>query len=149
MTRADTIHASAVLLGECGIIVRGVSGAGKSALVAELLMLRPDAARLVADDRVAITANHGRLVAEVPDEIAGLLEVRGVGIVRLPHVAPVVVRLVVDLLPAEACPRLPEIADGRVVVCGVELPRLALPIGMPGAASRVIGVASGLLQAGG
>jgi HPr kinase/phosphorylase len=149
MTRADTIHASAVLVGECGIVVRGASGAGKSSLVAELLMLCPDAAWLVADDRVAITVNHGRLVADVPDEIAGLLEVRGVGIVRLPHVAPVVVRLMVDLAPAEACPRLPEIADGREVVCGVELPRLTLPSGLPGAANRVIGVATGLLQAGG
>lgn len=149
MMRAETIHASAVLLGECGIIVRGASGTGKSALVAELLMLNTEAACLVADDRVAITAFYGRLVANVPFEIAGLLEVRGVGIVRLPHVAPVVIRLVVDLAPAEACRRLPEISDGRVVVCGVELPRLTLPIGLPGAANRVIGVATGLLQAEG
>ena len=74
MMRAETIHASAVLLGECGIIVRGASGTGKSALVAELLMLNTEAACLVADDRVAITAFYGRLVANVPFEIAGLLE---------------------------------------------------------------------------
>jgi len=137
MSAPETVHASAVLVGELGVLVRGASGAGKSSLVWELITARPDEARLVADDRVILVAAHGRLVADVPQNIAGLIELRGVGIVSVPHVAPVVVRLVVDLLAAEACPRLPQTGDARVRLAGVDLPRLALPGGIGGGAARL------------
>jgi serine kinase of HPr protein (carbohydrate metabolism regulator) len=149
MSRSPTIHGSAVLLGERGILVRGVSGAGKSMLVLELLSANPDGARLVADDRVIVAAAHGRLLANVPGEIAGLIEMRGVGLVRRPYVAPVVVRLVVDLLAVEACPRLPEAKDAQVELEGIVLPRLALPIGIDGAAVRVSAAAAAILGPGG
>jgi len=137
MSRSKTIHGSAMLLGERGILVRGASGAGKSTLVLELLSADPHRARLVADDQVVVTAAHGRLLADVPGEIAGLIEMRGVGLVRRPFVAPVVVHLVVDLLGVEACPRLPEAKDAQVELEGIVLPRLALPIGIGGGAARV------------
>lgn len=137
MSRSETIHGSAVLVGERGILIRGAPGAGKSTLVLEFLDDNPQGSRLVADDRVIVAAANGRLVADVPGEIAGLIEMRGIGIVRVRHVAPVVIRLVVDLMAAEACPRLPEARDAQIEVEGITLPRLALPIGIGGGPARV------------
>jgi serine kinase of HPr protein (carbohydrate metabolism regulator) len=133
----ETIHGSAVLVGERAILIRGAPGAGKSTLVLELLSADPHGTRLVADDRVIVAPANGRLVADVPGEIAGLIEIRGVGLVRRPHVAPVVIRLVVDLMAAEGCPRLPEARDMQVELEGIDRPRLALPIGIGGGAARV------------
>ena len=87
---------------------------------------------------MALTAANGRLVASVPDEIAGLMEVRGLGIVTRPYVSPVVVDLVVDLAPLEACPRLPlGEEDALAVIAGIALPRLHVAIGAGDGAVRV------------
>lgn len=144
MSRPKTIHASAVLLGERGVVIRGASGAGKSKLVIELLASRPDDARLVADDQVIITSAHGRLIAGVPDDIAGLIEIRGVGIVRVSYVAPVVVRLVIDLVDPECCPRLPDPSAAQVELEGIVVPRLTLPIGIGGAYARITAAAAAI-----
>ena len=135
MSRRKSVHASAVLIGETGVLVRGGSGSGKSALILELLSADPEHARLVADDRVVLVAANGRLLADVPSTIAGLIEIRGLGIVRRPHVAPVVIHLVVDLEPPDACRRLPEEHEARTEIEGIALPRLALPIGDVAAAA--------------
>jgi HPr kinase/phosphorylase len=144
MTGPSTVHGSAVLLGETGILIRGASASGKSALVLQLLAAEPERARLVADDRVVLTAANGRLLADAPAAIAGLIELRGVGLLRRPFVAPVVIRLVVDLVPAESVPRLPEAADARTGIGGIVLPRLALPIGAAGAALKLRAALGGL-----
>ncbi len=137
MSASPTVHADAVLLGETGVLIRGPSGSGKSALVLALLQADPAAHSLVADDRVVLTPAHGRLLATVPASIAGLIEFRGLGILRFPFVSPVVLRLVVDLMPAEECPRLPAPEEERVVIEGVALPLLCLPIGIADGASRI------------
>jgi serine kinase of HPr protein (carbohydrate metabolism regulator) len=138
MSAGGTVHASAVLIGEGGILIRGASGSGKSALLMSLLSGDAAAAALVADDRVMLAAAHGRLLASVPDEIAGLMEVRGQGVARRPYVSPVVVDLVVDLAPAETCPRMPLTdEDERVRVMGVVLPRVFVPVGAVDGALRV------------
>ena len=129
MSLPQTVHASAILLGETGILVRGASGSGKSSLVMELLGGDAGTAHFVADDRVILSVLHGRLVADVPPSLAGLLEVRGLGIVKRPHIAPVVIRLIVDLVAPENCPRLPEEAEARAEIGGLSLPRLSLPAG--------------------
>lgn len=125
-----TIHASAVLVGARAVLVRGPSGAGKSRLVLAVLHAaaagRLAFARLVADDRVHVEAVNGRVIARPPAALAGLLEVRGIGIVRLPFEAAAAVSLVVDLGVAGA-PRLPD--PGRTEVAGVTLPRLAVAPG--------------------
>ena len=149
MTGPSTVHGSAVLLCETGILIRGASGSGKSALVLELLAAEPENARLVADDRVVLTTANGRLLADVPAAITGLIELRGVGLLRRLFVAPVVIRLVVDLVPAEAVSRLPEAAEAETAVEGIVLPRLALPIGGAGAALRVRAALAGLPAIGG
>jgi len=136
MSLPATVHASVALLGEGGVLIRGPSGSGKSSLL--LSLLSDDGAALVADDRAALTAANGRLVAAVPDEIAGLMEIRGQGIARRPYVSPVVVDLVVDLAPVEACPRLPlGDEDARAVIAGIVLPRIHVAIGAGDGAARV------------
>ena len=128
MSAAATFHASAALIGDRGVLIRGPSASGKSSLL--LALMAADGLRnaLVADDRVALAAHHGRLVATVPPELAGLIEVRGQGILRRPHVSPVAVDLVVDLVPAAECPRMPE-PDERAEIMGIAVPWLALPMG--------------------
>jgi HPr kinase/phosphorylase len=132
---SGTVHASAVLVGQRGVLIRGQSGSGKSSLT--LALLAGNDCRLVADDRVRLTASGGRLLAAAPAELAGLLEVRGVGIVRRPHVAEAVIGLVVDLMPAAECPRFPDGEDAVAVIAGIPLERIALPIGIGDGALRV------------
>ena len=119
-----TLHASCVVLGEAGVLIRGPSGSGKSQLARRLLSAYGGFARLVCDDRVRVEARHGRLVARAVPAIAGALEIRGLGLTPTPFEPAAVVRLVVDALtkPAE---RLPTEADAAVDVCGVTLPRIA------------------------
>jgi serine kinase of HPr protein (carbohydrate metabolism regulator) len=131
------VHASAVLIGERGVLIRGASGSGKSSLTLQLMARDPARTWLVGDDWLELAARHGRLVADVPAAIAGKLEIRGQGIVARPHVAPVVIRLAVDLMPAADCPRLPEPEAMITVIDGVAIPRLMLPIGIADGAERV------------
>jgi len=122
-----TIHASAVLVGARAVLIRGPSGAGKSRLALALLRASGTGAlpfaRLVADDRVHVEAIHGRLLARCPAALAGLIEVRGLGLRRVPYESPAAVGVVVDL--GNAAPRMPGPADRHAEIAGVILPRLA------------------------
>ena len=115
------IHATAVALEGEAVLIRGRSGSGKSDLALRLIEA---GWRLVADDRCLLKAENDRLIAAPHPALAGRLEVRGVGIVTLPHLAEAPVRLILDLVPAEAVPRLPE--PESVVLEGVALPLLRL-----------------------
>jgi HPr kinase/phosphorylase len=115
------LHASCVELSGTGVVLVGASGSGKSDLALRLI---DGGARLVADDRVMIERQGDRLVARPPDAIAGLIEVRGLGIMRIGYCPASELGLVVGLggeLPAE---RLPERATYQVI--GVALPHLEL-----------------------
>jgi len=127
---SDTVHATAVALGEDGVLVRGDPGAGKSALARALITLWQGAggfAALVADDRTALARAGGALIARPPAPLAGRIEVRGVGILRVPYLDAVRLSLVVDLV--EAPERLPADADRTTALMGVNLPRLVFPKG--------------------
>jgi HPr kinase/phosphorylase len=130
MTSA-TIHASAVLAGTRAVLIRGPSGSGKSRLALELIEAERCGfllfARLVGDDRVHLQAAGGRLLVRPAEALAGLIEVRGVGILRLPHEPSAVVGLVVDL--AAEAERLPDAGEQQVVLEGISLPRLAVADG--------------------
>jgi HPr kinase/phosphorylase len=138
MSAGPTVHASAALVGEQGVLIRGASGSGKSALLLALITMDAEQNALAADDRVALAAHHGRVVASVPAELAGLIEVRGQGILRLPHVSPVVIDLVVDLVPLAEVPRMPEGDDAGTEIAGIWLPRLSLAAGASDGAIRVL-----------
>jgi HPr kinase/phosphorylase len=124
-----TIHASAVLVGARAALIRGPSGAGKSRLALDLIQAAHAGslpfARLVADDRVHLEAAHGRLLARPAGTLAGLLEVRGAGILRLAHEPCAVVGFVVDLA-AEDAERLPQARSREAEIHGILLPRLAV-----------------------
>ena len=125
---AATVHASAVLVGARALLIRGPSAAGKSSLTLALLMAAQSGqlpfARLVGDDRVHLEAHHGRLLVRPAAALAGLIEVRGLGIRRVAYEPVAVVNAVVDLAASDA-ERLP--AEGTTTeVCGIDLPRLAV-----------------------
>ncbi|ADZ72621.1 HPr kinase/phosphorylase [Polymorphum gilvum] len=127
---AATVHAGCVVLGTAGVLLRGRSGSGKSALAEALVRAAAVAGNFsahVADDRVMLSAGAGRLVARPAAPIAGLLEVRGRGIVAVPHEPAALVRLVVDLVPHDQLPRLPEPADLLADVAGIRVPRQMVP----------------------
>lgn len=125
---AERIHASTVVIGERGILVRGASGSGKSTLALALIEAarqRSRFARLVADDRTEIVARGGRLLARPVSPLEGLVERRGLGLTPERHLDAVVVALIVDLVPEEP-PRLPDPEDLVVILSGIDLPRLKL-----------------------
>ncbi|MBP0573278.1 HPr kinase/phosphatase C-terminal domain-containing protein, partial [Mycobacterium tuberculosis] len=139
------IHASAVVLGDAGILVRGASGSGKSTLVLDLLEdARRDgiAAALVGDDRVALATEAGRLIAKAVPRLKGQVEVRGLGIVAVPAADQVPIRLVVDI-GAEPAERLPAPETRVTTVLGVTVARLYLCQREPRAA-RLVRLALGL-----
>ncbi|HEY3640141.1 MAG TPA: HPr kinase/phosphatase C-terminal domain-containing protein [Xanthobacteraceae bacterium] len=131
--KAATVHAAAVLAGPRAILIRGPAGAGKSRLALALIQAAQcrliTFARLVGDDRIELAAAHGRLLARAPRALAGLLEVRGLGIRRLDYEPVAVVGLVVDLA-TPAAERLPAAAEQQVEVAGIILPRLAIGPGL-------------------
>jgi HPr kinase/phosphorylase len=115
------LHASCVAVGGVGILLRGPSGAGKSDLALRLI---DGGARLIADDRVELVVAGGRLVATAPRALAGLLEVRGIGILPVAALAQAEIGCVVDLVGAHEVERLPE--PMAATLAGVAVPRLAL-----------------------
>jgi HPr kinase/phosphorylase len=130
---SPTIHASAVLVGARAVLIRGPAGSGKSRLALALLQAG-DAnvlpfARLVADDRAQLTAAHGRLLVRPATSLAGMIEVRGLGIRRVPFEPLAVVGAVVDLSVSVA-ERLPDTPSSQATIEGVTLPRLAVAPGV-------------------
>jgi HPr kinase/phosphorylase len=150
-TEQGTIHASAVLVGPHAALIRGAAGSGKSRLALALIeaaeagLLR--FARLVADDRTHVQAVHGRVLVRPAEKLAGLIEVRGLGLRRLPFEPVAVVRLVVDLGAADA-ERLPQTSTGSLA--GLAVPRLAVAPGvdpLPIVLATLTTVAAGVPQA--
>ena len=124
-----TIHASAVLVGARATLIRGAAGSGKSRLAFALIQAVGTGAltfaRLVGDDRVHVLAVHGRLLVRPAGTLEGLIEVRGLGIRKVPFEPVAVVGLVVDLGVADA-ERLPPAEAAVTEVAGIRLPRLAV-----------------------
>ena len=131
--RPLALHATALLLGEAGVLICGASGAGKSSLA---LACVAEAARrglfaaLVCDDRVLVSACGGQVVARAHAAIAGQVERRGLAIGVAAHECSAVLRLVVELVVdrAEAAllPRLPWSEASNAQFAGVALPLLRL-----------------------
>ena len=127
------IHASAVLVGARAVLIRGPAGSGKSRLALDLISAADAGgplrfARLVADDRADVEAAAGRLLARPVPALAGLIEVRGLGLRRLPYEIVCVVGLVIDLAAADV-QRLPAPEQARVTVEGIALARIAIAPG--------------------
>lgn len=111
MNDVKSIHGSCVAIGQYAALLRGESGSGKSDLTLRFLNLTkpngeaPDYS-LVADDRVIISNQNGKLIARSPDTIRGKIEIRGVGLISFKSIAQAELRIIVDLVPGEQVPRM-------------------------------------------
>jgi HPr kinase/phosphorylase len=129
LAEATSLHATAVIHGETGILILGPSGSGKSALALALLA-RASAAgafgALIGDDRVFVREAQGRLIVRGAANMAGIIERRTAGLIQVRHEPAAVARLAVELCErGRRWPRMPDENDG-LTIGGVELPRLAL-----------------------
>lgn len=125
----ELVHGTCVALGPRAALLRGESGSGKSDLALRFLALpgegdfRP---RLVADDQVCIDVEDGQAFASAPETLAGLIEVRGLGIAEMPFVAAAPLVLVCDLGPSDTVPRMPPDPWDRMLLAGVAIAALRL-----------------------
>jgi len=126
---ASTIHASAVLVGAKAVLIRGPSGSGKSRLAWGLVQSSLPFTRLVIDDRAIVEAHNGRLLVRPATALAGIIEIHGLGIRRLPYEPMAAVGLLVDLA-AEDADRITPTAAENITISGVSLPRLPIAAGM-------------------
>jgi len=104
------VHGTAIVVGERGLIFIGPSGIGKSMMAFTCLAIARRAgafSALISDDQVFITQQDGRIVANCPPSISGLMELRGSGIVHLEHVERAAIDLVVEVVSPGATERLP------------------------------------------
>ncbi len=137
------VHATAIALHGSAALIRGPSGAGKSDLALRCLTLCvspliPYPAELVADDQVEITRDGTTLLTRAPATLAGMIEVRGLGIMTVPAVpGPVPLRLVVDLVARADIPRLPD-PPSETVFRGQRLPLLLIDPFEAAAAQKVL-----------
>lgn len=138
------IHGTVVELEGAGILLTGPSGSGKSDLALRLMDI---GARLVADDRVNLGLDGDRLMASPPAALAGLLEVRGLGILAFSHDKKRALDLVLDLDGATPVDRLPEPCEATIL--GIALPRFHVNPFEASAVQKVrlaVGLASGSIM---
>lgn len=125
-------HANCVVVDGVGVLLRGPSASGKSDLSLRLI----DAgAQLVADDYTQLELRDGRVVASAPAAIAGMIEVRGIGLVKVSNIASAEIGVVIDLRASDSIERAPMPA-----VCtylGVQLPLYAVAALEPSAIVKV------------
>ena len=117
---SETIHASCIAIGGAAVLIAGRSGSGKSDLALRLI---DRGARLVSDDYTLLRRVEGRLLANAPANIAGKIEMRGIGIIEMEQVSDVPVALLVDL--DQAPQRLPGGGETRMIAA-VPVPTIGL-----------------------
>lgn len=122
-----SVHASAVKVGSLAVLIRGPSGAGKSRLAFDLIIAGRsgviESAILVGDDRVHLATLGDEIVVRPAPLLAGLIEIRGLGIRCCDFVEHATVGLVVDL-DADDAERLPPAESLKTTIFGVEIPRI-------------------------
>jgi serine kinase of HPr protein (carbohydrate metabolism regulator) len=125
-----SLHATAIVVGEVGLLIRGPSGAGKSALALALIARARERAiftALIGDDRVFLRASAGRLLARGAPGFEGLIERRFEGVIGVRHEPCAVARLVVELVGrGRPAARMPEESEEIAEILGVRLPRVTL-----------------------
>jgi serine kinase of HPr protein (carbohydrate metabolism regulator) len=128
MDSATNVHATGILLGQHGVLIRGATGTGKSLLALELLNFAEQTgtrARLIADDRLNLHRKGANLLMSTPEQISGLIELRGRGVIERDFVRQAPVDLVIDLV--DKLERFPEPSEFRTEIDGIRLPRCPVP----------------------
>lgn len=138
---SETVHASAVSIGGHAVLISGRPGSGKSDLALRLI---DRGAVLVSDDYTIVTRSGKKLLASPPETIRGRIEVRGIGLVELPHETAVPVALVIDI--DEPVPRMPE-PDRTRLIANIEVPLFALAAYDASAPIKVEQIIKGLTAA--
>jgi serine kinase of HPr protein (carbohydrate metabolism regulator) len=128
---AETVHASTVALEGRAVLITGASGSGKSDLALRLL---DRGFTLVSDDQTIVRKDGERLLASAPPNIAGKLEIRGIGIVEMETTTDVPVALLIEL--ASDIQRLPDDSRERPIL-GVALPLISIDAMTASAPSKV------------
>lgn len=128
---AETIHASTVAIGSRAVLITGPSGCGKSDLALRLL---DRGFELVSDDQTIVKRDGDRLVATAPPNIAGKLEVRGIGIVEVEYVGDMPIGLIIEL--TSEIERMPD-EDRERQILGVKLPLISIDAMTASAPSKV------------
>jgi serine kinase of HPr protein (carbohydrate metabolism regulator) len=128
---AETVHASTVALDGRAVLISGPSGAGKSDLALRLL---DRGFTLVSDDQTLVRRDGDRLIATAPPNIAGKLEIRGIGIVEMERLSDVPVALIVEL--TSDIQRLPDDSRERPIL-GVRVPLISIDAMTASAPSKV------------
>ncbi len=121
MTDTLLLHATAVAIDGAAVLLRGPSGSGKSDLALRLI---DGGAQLIADDQTVLRRVGGRVLAGAPPAIAGLIEIRGFGIVRMDPREAMPLLLIADLIPSGDIERLPE--PRCETVLGLAVPLIAV-----------------------
>jgi serine kinase of HPr protein (carbohydrate metabolism regulator) len=125
--KPKNIHATAILIGERGILISGPSGSGKTTLALALVDhfgRRGLFARLIGDDQLFVAGHFGRLVCRAPETIAGLTEVPGFGPKPLSFEPVGIIDLAIQLVSAHDVARFQE--DRSETIAGCVLPRIDL-----------------------
>jgi serine kinase of HPr protein (carbohydrate metabolism regulator) len=136
---AANMHASAVVVGDRGVLISGASGLGKTGLALALVMYAHSIGWfgcLVGDDQLLLSAHDGRLFCETPETLAGLVEVRGLGPRPIVHEAKAPVDLHVALVDRRDAQRFQE--PGTELLAGCRIPFLKLAGGDHQAALRAV-----------
>lgn len=135
-----TSHGTAIELNGKGILLRGSSGSGKSSIALRLLddcLLNNTTGFLVADDRFYLEQEKGALYVSGPENLRGLIEIRGLGIVPMAYRKVAKLDLVVDLVPDDAFERHPEEGSHTINLQGVSLARIHIVERNPDAAAII------------
>jgi len=99
------LHATAVSCHGAGVLIRGPAGSGKSDLALRLI---DNGADLIADDRVSVEVCGKKIYLSAPQNILGLIEIRGIGLIKIDAVRDIPLSLIVDLRPHNEIDRMPE-----------------------------------------
>jgi HPr kinase/phosphorylase len=138
------VHGTAVAIGDCGVLIRGRPGSGKSSLGLQLID-RPGYGLgdhemrgcLIADDQVVVAESGVNLLLSPPPTIAGLLEIRSIGIVTVRHISNIVLSLIVDLMPWSEISRMPDVKELFTTFEGHHIQHLFVDAFDPAAPSRI------------